>query len=175
MFQDSPLPPTCLDLPRHSLSTGDSREAPVDKRAHQDANSSYSRIACLQDTKAWTPKTRYLAQLSTAHFFENDTCAWTPNKVFIQCVLVSVETARVLLQSLWARLSTGASREAPVDNECLGKSRQVGDDGKSWSTGYLEHLQRTFCYFKAYAIPPTPLHGGLQTVSIKSCSIASCE
>ena len=61
----------------------------------------------------------------------NDTCAWTPNKVFIQCVLVSVETARVLLQSLWARLSTGASREAPVDNECLGKSRQVGDDGKS--------------------------------------------
>ena len=25
-----------------------------------------------------------------------------------------------------ARLSTGASREASVDNECLGKSRQVG-------------------------------------------------
>ena len=25
-----------------------------------------------------------------------------------------------LLQSWWARLSTGASREAPVDNECLG-------------------------------------------------------
>ena len=43
-------------------------------------------------------------------------------------------------------MSTGASREAPVDNECLGKSRQVGDDGKSWSTGYLEHLQRTFRY-----------------------------
>ena len=62
---------------------------------------------------------------------ENDTCAWTPNKVFIQFLLVSVETARVLLQSWWARLSTGASREAPVDNECLGKSRQVGDDGKS--------------------------------------------
>ena len=36
-----------------------------------------------------------------------------------------------LLQSWWAPLSTGASREAPVDNECLGKSRQVGDDGKS--------------------------------------------
>ena len=35
-------------------------------------------------------------------------------------------------------MSTGASREAPVDNECLGKSRQVGDDGKSWSTGYWE-------------------------------------
>ena len=47
----------------------------------------------------------------------NDTCAWTPNKVFTQFLLVSVETARVLLQSLWARLSTGASREAPVDNE----------------------------------------------------------
>ena len=65
--QDSPLPPTCPDLPRHSLSTGDSREAPVDKRAHQDKNRSYSRIACLQDTKAWIPKTRYLAQLPTAH------------------------------------------------------------------------------------------------------------
>ena len=26
-----------------------------------------------------------------------------------------------LLASWWARLSTGASREAPVDNECLGK------------------------------------------------------
>ena len=48
-----------------------------------------------------------------------DTCAWTPNKVFTQFLLVSVETARVLLQSLWARLSTGASREAPVDNECF--------------------------------------------------------
>ena len=68
----------------------------------------------------------------------NDTCAWTPNKVFIQFLLVSVETARVLLQSLWARLSTGASREAPVDNECLGKFRQVGDDGKSWEAGYWE-------------------------------------
>jgi len=31
--------------------------------------------------------------------------------------LVSVETARVLLLSWWARLSTGASREAPVDKE----------------------------------------------------------
>ena len=29
------------------------------------------------------------------------------------------------------RLSTGASREAPVDNECLGKSRQVGGTWKS--------------------------------------------
>ena len=30
------------------------------------------------------------------------------------------------LASCWARLSTGASREASVDNECLGKSMQVG-------------------------------------------------
>ena len=30
-----------------------------------------------------------------------------------------------LWASWWARLSTGASREAPVDNECLGKCRQV--------------------------------------------------
>ena len=59
-----------------------------------------------------------------------DTCAWTPNKVFIHFLLVSVETARVLLQSWWARLSIGASREAPVDNECLGKCRQVGGDGR---------------------------------------------
>ena len=50
MCQDSPLPPTCLHLPRHSLSTGASREAPVDKRAHQDTNSSYSRIARRQPT-----------------------------------------------------------------------------------------------------------------------------
>ena len=34
------------------------------------------------------------------------------------------------LASWWARLSTGASREAPVDNECLGKCRQVGGDGR---------------------------------------------
>ena len=32
------------------LSTGASREAPVDKRAHQDTNSSYSRIARRQPT-----------------------------------------------------------------------------------------------------------------------------
>ena len=51
-----------------------------------------------------------------------------------------------LLQSWWAPLSTGASRKALVDNECLGKSRHAGDDRKSWSTGYLEHLQRTFRY-----------------------------
>ena len=69
---------------------------------------------------------------SFEYIVNHDTCAWTPNKVFIQFLLVSVETARVLLQSLWARLSTGASREAPVDNECLGKSRQVGHDGKFW-------------------------------------------
>ena len=31
----SPLSPTCLHLPRHSLSTGASREAPVDKRANK--------------------------------------------------------------------------------------------------------------------------------------------
>ena len=42
MFQDSPLPPTCLYLPRHSLSTGASREAPVDKRAHQDCNKTHA-------------------------------------------------------------------------------------------------------------------------------------
>ena len=34
------------------------------------------------------------------------------NKDFINFLLVSVETAYVLLQSWWARLSTGASREA---------------------------------------------------------------
>ena len=49
MCQDSPLPPTCLHLPRHSLSTGASREAPVDKRAHQDANSSHHRRAKTQN------------------------------------------------------------------------------------------------------------------------------
>ena len=67
---------------------------------------------------------------------KNDTCAWTPNKVFIHFLLVSVETARVLLQSWWARLSTGASREAPVDNECLGKCRQVGGSGESWNMSF---------------------------------------
>ena len=66
------------------------------------------------------------------------TCAWTPNKVFIHFLLVSVETARVLLQSWWARLSTGASREAPVDNECLGKCRQVGGSGESWNMSYWQ-------------------------------------
>ena len=29
---------------------------------------------------------------------KHDTCAWTPNKVFIEFLVVSVETARVLLQ-----------------------------------------------------------------------------
>ena len=62
---------------------------------------------------------------------KNDTCAWTPNKVFIQFLLVSVETARVLLQSLWARLSTGASREAPVDNECFSTILTTSNPGIS--------------------------------------------
>ena len=53
----------------------------------------------------------------------DDTCAWTPNRV-------SVATARNLLQSWWARLSTGASREAPVDNECFSPWR-----GAHLSTG----------------------------------------
>ena len=57
---DSPLPPTCLDLPRHSLSTGASREAPVDKRAHQDANSSYSRIARRQGLDLPSPAPKIL-------------------------------------------------------------------------------------------------------------------
>ena len=35
------------------------------------------------------------------------------------------------------RLSTGASRESPVDNECLGKSRQVGGSGESWIPGTI--------------------------------------
>ena len=34
-----------------------------------------------------------------------------------QTMLVPVETARFWLQSWWARLSTGASREAPVEYE----------------------------------------------------------
>ena len=63
---------------------------------------------------------------------------WTPNNVFIQFLLVPVETARFWLQSWWARLSTGASREAPVDNECLGKSRQVGGSGESWNMSYWQ-------------------------------------
>ena len=33
-------------------------------------------------------------------------------------------------QAAKARFSTSASREAPVDNECLGKSRQVGGSGE---------------------------------------------
>ena len=70
------------------------------------------------------------------HLVSNDTCAWTPNKVFIHFLLVFVETGRVLLQSWWARLSTGASREAPVDNECLGKCRQVGGSGESWNMSF---------------------------------------
>ena len=47
-------------------------------------------------------------------------CAWTPNNVFMQFLLVPVEITRFSLQSWWARLATGASCEAPVDNECLG-------------------------------------------------------
>ena len=42
------------------------------------------------------------------------------------------------LASWWARLSTGASREAPVDNECLGKCRQVGGSGESWHMSYWQ-------------------------------------
>ena len=41
---------------------------------------------------------------------------WTPNNVFLQFLLVPVETARSWLQSWWTRLSTGASREAPTVN-----------------------------------------------------------
>ena len=43
-----------------------------------------------------------------------------------------------LLASWWALLSTGASREAPVDNECLGKSKQVGGSGETWNISYWQ-------------------------------------
>ena len=32
-----------------------------------------------------------------------------------------------------------------------------------------------YIYFKAYAIPPTPLHGGVYTVFTKRWSIVTCE
>ena len=84
MFQDSPLPPTCLHLPRHSLSTGASREASIDKRAHQDANSSYSRIARRQPS---------YQELMCQDSPLPPTCLHLPRH----------------------SLSTGASREPPVD------------------------------------------------------------
>ena len=45
------------------------------------------------------------------------------------CFLFSLRCGAFVFRLL-ARLSTGASREAPVDNECLGKCRQVGGDGR---------------------------------------------
>ena len=89
-----------------------------------------SSLLCNQIHFLPVPRPMYLIQVFVMRFrIQNDTCAWTPNNVFIQFLLVPVETARFWLQSWWARLSTGASREAPVDNECLDKSRQVGGSG----------------------------------------------
>ena len=57
---------------------------------------------------------------------KNDTCAWTPNKINLEfknadCVC----------------LSTGASREAPVDNECFG---QLGWPSKGCLGNFLKHF-----------------------------------
>ena len=53
-------------------------------------------------------------------------------------VLFSVIALLWCLVSWWARLSTGASREAPVDNECLGKCSQVSGSGESWHMSYWQ-------------------------------------
>ena len=43
-----------------------------------------------------------------------------------------------LLASSWALLSTDASREAPVDIQCLGNSKQVGGSGDTWNMSYWQ-------------------------------------
>ena len=43
-----------------------------------------------------------------------------------------------LLASSWALLSTGASREAPVDIQCLSNSRQVGGSRDTWNISYWQ-------------------------------------
>ena len=50
----------------------------------------------------------------------NDTCAWTPNKFEQHCLRVA--------RAGWLRLLAAG----------LCKSRQLGDDGKSWHTGYWQ-------------------------------------
>ena len=56
---------------------------------------------------------------------DGKSCAKHLLKISVLVAILEYE----LLASWWARLSTGASREAPVDNECLDKSRQVGGSG----------------------------------------------
>ena len=70
MCQDSPLPLTWLHLPRHSLSTGASREAPVDKRAHQDTKH-HSRAITENSTTSNRKDKR-----TTAERKYNSTTAW---------------------------------------------------------------------------------------------------
>ena len=65
-----------------------------------------------------------------------------PQTRFVMYIWCKKVFMRLSSLDIWAwvcrlggtRLSTGASREASVDNECLGKSMQVGGDGKSCST-----------------------------------------
>merc|ERR1739848_577634 len=66
LFQDLPSSPTCLHLPRHSLSTGASREAPVDKRAHQDCNKTR---AVSTDTNRKCMKTLFGVHAQVSYFF----------------------------------------------------------------------------------------------------------
>ena len=78
----------------------------------------------------------------------DDTCVWTPNK-----------------------FSTGASREAPVDNECFSISqldlgtlrypRYPSGDGRSWFTGYWQLGLGTLGILGAQAATANP---GLQAI-----------
>ncbi len=69
-------------------------------------------------------------QFSENHENENDTCAWTPNKI----------KGNSWAWPPWRRahLSTGASREAPVDNGCFSWIFIDFGDRKSWIPGYWQ-------------------------------------
>ena len=84
------------------------------------------------------------------------------------------------MQSWWARLSTGASREAPVDNECLGKCRQVGDSGEppsrpSFVWGKKKQRGRNDSYYGDGTQPPTLCANRHASVSIRPHQSASAR
>ena len=109
MFQDSPLPPTCLHLPRHSLSTGASREAPVDKRAHQDTKH-HSRAITENSTTSNRKDKR-----TTAERKYNSTTAWETlvgSSTKAACAAVTLESRHTPLHGHGVSLESRRARAA---------------------------------------------------------------
>ena len=98
------------------MSTGASREAPVDNECFSISHTNWElgwdaakrRLVVIFDNLRNFDNLRSFdnfRNFGNLRNFDNDTCAWTPNRIYLQFVCEIEKHS----------LSTGASREAPVD------------------------------------------------------------